>query len=105
MESWLEVASEFGLPVVMLGAILWGIVKMFNWMANDMMHQMKTNSERFESIVIKLVDRSREDQEKIVSALKDNSEQNRQQFEAILNQIAAQVEIMVKLSGNGLRRK
>ena len=78
----------------MLGAVLWGIVKMFNWMANDMMQQIKKNEERIESIVIKLIDNSKKERE-----------QNSQQFNAILNQISALVDVMVKLSGNGLRRK
>ena len=105
MEQIIIALEKFGLPVVMLGAVLWGIARMFNFLANDMMHQMKMNSERFEGIVIKLIDRSREDQEKVVSALNANSEQNRQQFEAILNQIATQVNMIVKLTGNGLKRE
>ena len=94
MEQIILVAEKFGLPVVMLGAVLWGIVKMFNWMANDMMQQIKKNEERIESIVIKLIDNSKKERE-----------QNSQQFNAILNQISALVDVMVKLSGNGLRRK
>ena len=93
MEQIILVAEKFGLPVVMLGAVLWGIVKMFNWMANDMMQQIKKNEERIESIVIKLIDNSKKERE-----------QNSQQFNAILNQISALVDVMVKLSGNGLRR-
>ena len=93
MDQIILVAEKFGLPVVMLGAVLWGIVKMFNWMANDMMQQIKRNEERIEGIVIKLIDNS-----------KKESEQNSQQFNAILNQISALVDVMVKLSGNGLKR-
>ena len=92
MESWIEVAERFGLPVVMLFGAVWGIVKMFNWMANDMMQQIKRNEERIESIVVKLIDNSKQERE-----------QNRQQFDAILNQISALVDVMVKLSGNGLK--
>ena len=93
MESWIEVAERFGLPVVMLFGAVWGIVKMFNWMANDMMQQIKRNEERIETIVVKLIDNSKQERE-----------QNRQQFDAILNQISALVDVMVKLSGNGLKR-
>ena len=93
MESWIEVAERFGLPVVMLFGAVWGIVKMFNWMANDMMQQIKRNEERIESIVVKLIDNSKQERE-----------QNRQQFDAILNQISALVDVMVKLSGNGLKK-
>ena len=93
MDQIILVAEKFGLPVVMLGAVLWGIVKMFNWMANDMMQQIKRNEERIEGIVIKLIDNSKKERE-----------QNSQQFNAILNQISALVDVMVKLSGNGLKR-
>ena len=94
MDQIILVAEKFGLPVVMLGAVLWGIVKMFNWMANDMMQQIKKNEERIESIVIKLIDNSKKEREN-----------NRQNFEAILNRMDALVDILVKLSGNGLKRE
>ena len=93
MESWIDVAERFGLPVVMLFGAVYGIVKLFNWMANDMMYQIKQNNERFEVIVIKLIDNSKKERE-----------QNREQFSAILNQVSALVDVMVKLSGNGLKR-
>tara|TARA_R100000501_G_C2550183_1_gene65190 strand:- start:313 stop:618 length:306 start_codon:yes stop_codon:yes gene_type:complete len=101
MDQIILVAEKFGLPVVMLGAVLWGIVKMFNWMANDMMQQIKKNEERIESIVIKLIDNSKKEREQVT---KDREKSN-QQHEAILNRMDALVDVMVKLSGNGLRRK
>ena len=61
MESWIAIAEKFGISVVMLIGVTWGIVKMFNWMANDMMGQIKKNEERIESIVIKLIDNSSRD--------------------------------------------
>tara|TARA_Y100000310_G_scaffold270854_1_gene284893 strand:- start:1359 stop:1661 length:303 start_codon:yes stop_codon:yes gene_type:complete len=100
MDQIILVAEKFGLPVVMLGAVLWGIVKMFNWMANDMMTQIKRNEERIEQIVIKLIDSNRKQTEQVT---KDREKSN-QQHEAILNQISALVDVMVKLSGNGLKR-
>ena len=77
----------------MLIGVTWGIVKLFNWMANDMMGQIKKNEERIESIVIKLIDNSKKEREL-----------NRQNFEAILNRMDALVDILVKLTGNGLRK-
>ena len=62
-------------------------------MANDMMYQIKQNNERFEGIVIKLIDNSKQEREN-----------NRQNFEAILNRMDALVDILVKLSGNGLKK-
>ena len=87
------VAERFGLPLVLLLGAVYGIVKLFNWMANDMMSQIKKNEERIEQIVIKLIDNSKKEREN-----------NRQNFEAILNRMDALVDILVKLSGNGLKK-
>ena len=100
MESWIDVAERFGLPVVMLFGAVYGIVKLFNWMANDMMYQIKQNNERFEGIVIKLIDSNRKQAEAVMK----ERETSNQQHEAILNQLTALVDVMVKLSGNGLKR-
>ena len=93
MEQWLTIAERFGLPMVLLLGAVWGIVKLFNWMANDMMGQIKKNEERIEGIVIKLIDNSKKEREL-----------NRQSMEAILNRMDALVDVLVKLSGNGLKR-
>ena len=93
METWIEVAEKFGLPLVLLIGAVYGIVKLFNWMANDMMSQIKKNEERIENIVIKLIDNSKKEREN-----------NRQNMEGILNRMDALVDILVKLSGNGLRK-
>ena len=100
METWIAIAERFGLPLVLLLGAVWGIVKLFNWMANDMMYQIKQNNERFEGIVIKLIDSNRKQAEAV---LKERETSN-QQHEAILNQLTALVDVMVKLSGNGLKR-
>ena len=93
MEQWIAIAERFGLPLVLLFGAVYGIVKLFNWMANDMMSQIKKNEERIESIVIKLIDNSKKEREL-----------NRQNSEAILNRMDALVDILVKLTGNGLRK-
>ena len=94
MESWIEVAERFGLPLVLLIGAVYGIVKLFNWMANDMMQQIKKNETRIENIVIKLIDNSKKERES-----------NRQQFDAILNRMDALVDILVKQTGNGLGKR
>ena len=93
METWIAIAERFGLPLVLLLGAVYGIVKLFNWMANDMMQQIKQNEQRIEQIVIKLIDNSKKEREN-----------NRQNFEAILNRMDALVDILVKLSGNGLKK-
>ena len=93
MDTWISVAERFGLPLVLLLGAVYGIVKLFNWMANDMMAQIKRNEERIEQIVVKLIDNSKKERES-----------NRANFEAILNRMDALVDILVKLSGNGLKK-
>ena len=108
METWIEVAERFGLPLVLLFGAVYGIVKLFNWMANDMMQQIKQNNERFEGMVIKLIDSNRKQTEAAMKAAEISNQQaeisNKQQ-EAIKNEIASLVDVMVKLSGNGLKRE
>ena len=100
MEQWIAIAERFGLPLVLLFGAVYGIVKLFNWMANDMMYQIKQNNERFEGIVIKLIDSNRKQTEATMKAL----EISNQQQEAIRNEIASLVDVMVKMTGNGLKR-
>tara|TARA_Y100000310_G_scaffold316313_1_gene367851 strand:- start:255 stop:539 length:285 start_codon:yes stop_codon:yes gene_type:complete len=94
METWIMIADKFGIPLVLLLGAVWGIVKMFNWLANDLMQQIKKNEERIEQIIIKLIDNSKEEREL-----------NRKGTAEILNRLDALVDILVKLSGNGLRVK
>ena len=100
MDQWIAVAERFGLPVMMLFGAVYGIVKLFNWMANDMMYQIKQNNERFEGIVIKLIDSNRKQTEATMKALDTSI----QQQEALRNEIATIVDVIVKMSGNGLKR-
>tara|TARA_Y100000361_G_scaffold72171_1_gene63917 strand:+ start:31 stop:318 length:288 start_codon:yes stop_codon:yes gene_type:complete len=86
--------QDLGLPVAMLIVAVIGITKLFNWLANDLMVQIKNNEQRIESIVIKLIDNS-----------KAEREQNRQNFNEILTRLDSMVNIMVKLTGNGLKKK
>ena len=51
-------------------------------------------------IVIKLIDSNRKQAE----AVAKEREVGNQQHEAILNQLTALVDVMVKLTGNGLRK-
>ena len=86
--------QDLGLPVAMLIVADVGITKLFKRLANDLMVQIKNNEQRIESIVIKLIDNS-----------KAEREQNRQNFNEILTRLDSMVNIMVKLTGNGLKKK
>ena len=93
MDQFIGVAERFGLPVVMLLGMSYGLMQLFKWLANDLMKQLKRNEERMESIVIKLIDNSKKERE-----------QNREHFSSIFQRLDSLVDVLVKLSGNGLKK-
>ena len=93
MEEWAGLLEKFGLPVVMLLGMSWGAVHLFKWMANDLMRQLQDNASRIEAIVIKLIDNSKQERE-----------QHRQESRARDQQMATLIDLMVKLTGNGLKK-
>ena len=93
MDEWVLLLERFGLPVVMLGGMSWGLIHLFKWMANDLMRQLQTNADRIEGIVVTLIDNSKKERE-----------QNREHFNSIFQRLDALVDLLVKLSGNGLKK-
>tara|TARA_Y100001938_G_C8014164_1_gene391657 strand:+ start:707 stop:988 length:282 start_codon:yes stop_codon:yes gene_type:complete len=93
MDEWVVLLERFGLPVVMLGGMSWGLIHLFKWMANDLMRQLQTNADRIEGIVVTLIDNSKKERE-----------QNREHFNSIFQRLDALVDLLVKLSGNGLKK-
>ena len=93
MDQFIGVAERFGLPVVMLLGMSYGLMQLFKWLANDLMKQLKRNEERMESIVIKLIDNSKKERE-----------QNREHFSSIFQRLDSLVDVLVKLSGNWLKK-
>ena len=90
MEAWLEVAEKFGISVVMLVGVSWGMVKLFQWMANNLMRQISENHTRIEGILIKLIDNS-----------KQRDEQNKLFFEKLVTMIDSSYSMMAKIYKNG----
>ena len=94
MDSWIAIAERFGLPVMMLGCVSYAIIKLFQWMANNLMKQIAENHNRIESIIVKLIDNSKQERE-----------QNRQNMNEILSRMDQTISIMAKLTGNGLDKR
>ena len=90
METWLVIAERFGIPVVMLIGVSWGMVKLFQWMANNLMRQISENHTRIEGILIKLIDNS-----------KQRDEQNKLFFEKLVTMIDSSYSMMAKIYKNG----
>ena len=100
MEDFIGIAERFGLPVVMLLGMSYGMVQLFKWLANDLMRQLQQNAERIEGIVIKLINNSKEERQQNREIAKENVALNKQLFE----RMDSIVDVLVKLSGNGLKK-
>ena len=97
MDQWITIAERFGIPVLMLGAVSYALIQLFKWMAHTMMKQISLNQERTESINIKLIDAI--NQLKIeIKELKVGIEGSKVGQQTI-------IDVMSKLSGNGLGKK
>ena len=94
MDGWVANAERFGLPFIMLLGMSWGGLQLFKWLANNLMKQISENHTRIESIIVKLIDNSKQERE-----------QNRQNMNEILSRMDQTISIMAKLSGNGLGKK
>ena len=90
MDTWLEVAEKFGISVVMLIGVSWGMVRLFQWMANNLMKQIAENHSRIEAIIVKLIDNSKQERE-----------QNRLDRNEILSRMDSTYSMMAKLYKNG----
>ena len=98
MDQWISVAERFGLPFIMLLGMSWGGVQLFKWLANDLMRQLQENASRIEAIVIKLIDNSkqeRSDSKELMNLFIEDSKARDKQMTTL-------IEVMVKLTGNGL---
>ena len=93
MDGWVAIAERFGLPFIMLLGMSWGGLQLFKWLANNLMKQISENHTRIESIIVKLIDNSKQERE-----------QNRQNMNEILSRMDQTISIMAKLSGNGLTK-
>ena len=86
MEQWFSVAERFGLPVVMLLGMSYGMIQIFKWMANDLMKQINANHSRIEHIIIKLIDNSKQERE-----------QNKLYFEKVVTMLDSTYTMMARL--------
>ena len=95
MESWIEVAEKFGISVVMLIGVSWGMVKLFQWMAHTMMKQISLNQERTESINIKLID--------AINQLRAEIKELKVKLEGNTVGQGTIIDVISSLTGNGLK--
>ena len=89
MDTWVVIAERFGIPVVMLGGVSYAMIKLFQWMANNLMKQIAENHTRIEGIIIKLIDNSKQERE-----------QNKLYFEKMVTILDSTYSMMAKLYKN-----
>ena len=85
-----EILERFGLPVAMVVALGWYVKAQNAWIQNELQTELRESFERLESIIIKLIDAQK------------GMQINQAEIKA---KIAAIIEIMASLSGNGLKEK
>ena len=83
----LDVLREFGLPVMMVLALGWYVNRQNKWIQNELQTELRESFTRLEGITIKLIE-----QQKLMQI-------NQAEIKA---RISTTIEVMSKLSGNGL---
>ena len=88
--DWLLILEQYGIPVVVAIAFGFFIWKQNKFIQDELMEELNKNFKRLEGILIKLID-----------------QQKKMQLEqkGIENSYKTLVEVIAKLSGNGLRDK
>ena len=86
MDQWLAIAEKFGISVVMLLGMSYGMVQLFKWLANDLMKQIADNHSRIEGIIIKLIDNSKQERA-----------DNKLYFEKVVTMLDSTYTMMAKL--------
>tara|TARA_R100000315_G_C5172156_1_gene99422 strand:+ start:449 stop:739 length:291 start_codon:yes stop_codon:yes gene_type:complete len=86
----IQVLEQFGVPVAMTIAFGYFIWKQNNWIQEDLKKDLDDANDRFEGIVIKLI---------------DSQKQMQLEQKDIKASYRAIVEILAALSGNGLKER
>ena len=88
--DFIAILETFGLPVVMVVALGWYVNRQNSFIQNELQTELRESFERLEGIIIKLI---------------DHSKINQLEQKGIQSRISAIIEVMAKLSGNGLAKK
>ena len=88
--DWIMILEQYGIPVCVAIAFGFFIWKQNKYIQDDLSQDLKDNHDRLEGILVKLID-----------------QQKKMQLEqkGIENSYKTLVEVIAKLSGNGLRDK
>ena len=88
--DWLKILEQYGVPLVVAAAFWWFIQKQNKYIQDDLSKDIHQKFNRFEGILVKLID-----------------QQKKMQIEqkGLERSYKTLVEIIAKLSGNGLKHK
>jgi hypothetical protein len=88
--DWLKILEQYGVPLVVAAAFWWFIQKQNKYIQEELSKELRESFTRLESILIKLI---------------DNSKKAEIKQEGLDKSYKTLVEIIAKLSGNGLKDK
>ena len=88
--DWLKILEQYGVPLVVAAAFWWFIQKQNKYIQDELSKELRESFSRLESILIKLI---------------DNSKKAEIKQEGLDKSYKTLVEIIAKLSGNGLKNK
>ncbi len=94
MEQIIDVIERVGVSVVVAGASMWFIWRQTQFMQKFFMDDIQESQNRLESIIIKLINKQKDLEQKTLVELTDM----RSSYESL-------VEIIKSLTGNGLKDK
>tara|TARA_X000001388_G_scaffold9719_2_gene5991 strand:+ start:18258 stop:18596 length:339 start_codon:yes stop_codon:yes gene_type:complete len=98
MDPILAVLEQFGLPVAMLVAFGYYIWRQNQWIQNDLTKDIHSKFNRIHDVCDK-------DLRNIIIALINNAKKNEIRLASIERSHKAVIEVIARLSGNGLRHK
>ena len=88
--DWLEMLERYGVPLVVAVAMFLMVKQQNKYIQDELSKELRESFTRLESILIKLI---------------DNSKRTEIKQEGLVRSYKTLVEIIAKLSGNGLKHK
>ena len=85
------IIEQIGIPMTVLAGIAYGISKVWVWLSESLIKEIRDSSTRIEAIVITLINNSKKERE-----------QNREHMKEILTKFENTLNVIGKLSGNGI---
>tara|TARA_R100000458_G_scaffold57875_1_gene64816 strand:- start:3037 stop:3345 length:309 start_codon:yes stop_codon:yes gene_type:complete len=88
--DWLQILEQYGIPIVVAAAMFYMVKQQNKYIQDELSKEIRESFGRLEGILVKLID-----------------QQKKMQLEqkGIENSYRTLVEVIAKLSGNGLREK